>query len=155
MNASSRRIASLLGSACLAAAFHAPSAFAQSGPPLDRESAEERGPHGPRSPGRAPHPLLDGVELSEAQQDRLFAIMHDAAPKRREYDKAQRKAMDSLRAAASGDKFDEAKAAAAAQALGQAIATEELLRARTDAQVMALLTPQQREGSRNDRGPRR
>ena len=157
MNAPLRRIAAILGGACLAGALHAPAAFAQSMPPPgpERAGAErgpEHGPRGPRGPVRAPHPLLDGIELSEAQQDRLFAIMHEAAPKRREADKAQRQAIEALRAAARADKFDDAKATAAAQALGQAVAAGELLRARTDAQVYALLTPQQRE---QQRGPRR
>ncbi len=161
MNATLRRIATMLAAAGLAAALHAPAALAQSAPPggPDRgDSADgpgpEHGPRGPRGPGRGPHPLLDGIELSEAQQDRLFAIMHDAAPKRREYDKAQRKAMDALRAAAQADKFDDAKAASAAQAFGAAVAAEELLRVRTDAQIMSLLTPQQRAQRQEERGPR-
>ena len=162
MNALLPRIAAILGGACLAGALHAPAALAQSMPPdlerLDARGGPDRGPgHGPRGPGRGGHPLLKGIELSEAQQDRLFAIMHEAAPKRREHGKAQRKAIEALRAASSADQFDDARAAAAAQALGAAVAAEELLRVRTDAQVMALLTPQQREQLRSERparGPR-
>lgn len=156
------RLAAILGGACLAGALHASAAFAQSMPPdLDRPDARggpDRGPgHGPRNPGRGAHPLLEGIDLSEAQQDRLFAIMHEAAPKRREHDKAQRKAFEALRAASGTDRFDDARAAAAAQAFGAAVAAEELLRVRTDAQVMAMLTPQQREQLRSERparGPR-
>lgn len=152
------RIAAILGGACLAGAWHAPAALAQSMPP-DLERADVRGgsEHGPRGPGRGAHPLLKGIELSEAQQDRLFAIMHEAAPKRREHDKAQRKAFEALRETSRADRSDDARAAAAAQALGAAVAAEELLRVRTDAQVMALLTPQQREQLRSERparGPR-
>ncbi len=164
MNALLPRIAAIVGGACLAGLLHAPAALAQSMPPAGQERADaggtgpERGPgHGPRGPGRGAHPLLDGIELSEAQQDRLFAIMHEAAPKRREHDKAERRAIEALRAASRADKFDDAKAATAAQALGAAVAAEELLRVRTDAQVMALLTPQQREQLRSERpqrGPR-
>jgi len=149
------RLAAILGGACLAGALHAPAALAQSMPP-DLEHADARG--GPeRGPGRGAHPLLEGIDLSEAQQDRLFAIMHEAAPKRREHDKAQRKAFEALRAASGADRFDDARAAAAAQAFGAAVAAEALLRVRTDAQVMAMLTPQQREQLRSERparGPR-
>src|SRR5690349_1754018 len=95
MNALLPRIAAILGVACLAGALHAPAALAQSMPP-DLERAGTHGGPG-RGPGRGAHPLLEGIELSEAQQDRLFAIMHEAAPKRREHDKAQRKAIAALR----------------------------------------------------------
>ncbi|WP_159696819.1 Spy/CpxP family protein refolding chaperone [Massilia sp. 9I] len=141
MTFTSLRAAALLAAACLAGA----PAFAQDGPP---PPGLDRGPGGP-----GPH-FLRGVDLSEAQQDRLFAIMHEAAPKRREIDKARRKAHEALREAAASASFDDAKAAAAAQALGQAVAADELLRVRTEAQAMALLTPQQREAQRKDRAPR-
>jgi Spy/CpxP family protein refolding chaperone len=146
------RAAALLAT-CLAGA----PAFAQPAPP----APDADGPPGPgdmRGPGPRFHgpglPSLRGLALSEAQQDRLFAIEHEAAPKRRENDKAVRKAQDSLRAASADGQFDEAKARAAAQALGQAVAAQELLRARTDAQVLSLLTPQQRASLREERGPR-
>ncbi|MES2129819.1 MAG: periplasmic heavy metal sensor [Pseudomonadota bacterium] len=90
-------------------------------------------------------PFLHGVELSEAQQDKVFAIMHARAPQQHENDKAMHKAQEALRALAASDSFDDAKAGAAAQSLGQAAAANALLRARTDAQIMALLSPEQRQ----------
>lgn len=162
MNLHSRHVAAALAAACLACAF--PSAIARQLPPQNADQADHAGPgadappaDAPRGPGPqayGPHPFLAGVALSEAQQDRLFAIMHEAAPQRREHDKARRKAHEALRALSAADKFDEARAAAAAQALGQAIAAEELLRLRVDARVMGLLTPQQREQLRQDRATR-
>lgn len=151
------RAAALLAAACLAAS----PAFGQSAPmppgvqQMDGPDArlEPGGPHGTWRGGPG-LPFLRGIELTEAQQDRLFAIMHEGAPKRREHDKAQRKASEALRAAANEGKFDDAKASAAAAALGQAIAAEELLRARTEAQVLSLLTPQQRASLRQERPPR-
>ena len=112
-----------------------------------------RGEPGPCGPGpRRGGPMggpgfsfLRGIELSEAQQDRLFAILHAQAPQLREQAKAEDKAHEALRAMMEGERFDEAKAAAQARALGQAIAARELLRVRTAGQVRALLTPQQRE----------
>lgn len=145
MNTTSLRAGALL-LACLAGA----PALAQDAP---MAPATER-PGGPRGPGL---PFLRGLDLSEAQQDRLFAIHHAAAPKRREHEKARRKAFEALREASGGDSFDDARAAAAAQALGQAVAADELLRVRTEAQAMAVLTPQQRESLRRERpqrGPR-
>lgn len=108
---------------------------------------ECRGPggHGPRHGRGGPRlPQVEGVDLSEAQHDRLFAILHARAPQLREHDKQEDKARDALRAMADAGVYDEARAAAHAKALGQAIAARELLRVRTAAQVAALLTPAQR-----------
>lgn len=112
------------------------------------------GGHGPGAPGPdmpfGPMPL-HGLKLSEAQDDKLFAIMHAEAPQRRENDKAIRKAHEALRELGRADKFDDAKAGALARDLGQAVAAEALLQARTEAQVLAMLTPEQREQLRQRR----
>ena len=105
------------------------------------------GAHGPDMPfGR-----MHGLKLSEAQQDKLFAIMHAQAPQRREHDKAIRKAHEALRELGHADKFDDAKAAALSRDLGQAVAAAALLQARTEAQALAVLTPEQREQLRQRR----
>lgn len=151
---------------------------AQGSAPAGRaDGPAERGPddgphhgfggHGPGAPGpwmppAGPFggpfggmPPLHGLKLSEAQQDRLFAIMHAQAPQRREHDKAIRKAEAQLRELARADRFDDAKAGAAARDLGQAITADSLLQARTEAQVLAVLTPEQRTRlrERHARGP--
>jgi protein CpxP len=97
-------------------------------------------PHGPH---HGPDPL-HGVTLSEAQQQRAFAIRHAAEPLMFEQSALVRKAHDSLRALELAQPFDEARAAAAANALGSATAAQALARARVGAQVHALLTPEQR-----------
>lgn len=141
--------AALAFAACLAAA---PAVLAQEGPP-----APPPGPDAPamerfpahrhdRDPGPGGPGFLRGLDLSEAQQDRVFAIMHAQVPQRRDLDKAERRAREALREQADGASLDERKASAAAQALGQAIAAHELLRLRTRAQLMAVLTPEQRAG---------
>lgn len=135
-------------------------------PGADNPGVDERGPGdgprhhgfglsgpgapGPETPAFLPFvPPLPGhlrhLDLSEAQQDKLFAIMHAAAPQQRAQMKAERKAHEALRALGGSPQFDEAKANAAARDLGQAIAAGALLRARIESQVLAVLSPEQRE----------
>jgi len=115
------------------------------------------GGHGPGAPGPempfGSMPHLRRLKLSEAQQDKLFAIMHAAAPKHRDNEKAQRKAHEALRELDGADRVDDARASAAARDLGQAVATGVLLQARTRAQVLAILTPEQRAQLRGQRPP--
>lgn len=163
--------ATLAGAASAAStgAPAAPAAMAEQAAPAaaDGEGSPDAGPgrpgprFGPHMAGPGLH-FLRGIELSEAQQDRVFAIMHAQAPQLREQEKAERKAHEALRAMMDAGRYDEAKAAAQTRALGQAVATRELLRVRAAAQVMALLTPQQKEelarergGERGPRAPRR
>ena len=116
-------------------------AQAQSFPPPPRDA---------RGPGMHHH----GVALTEAQQDKLFALHHAALPARREREKAMRRAHDALRDMGESGTFDEARAAALARTLGQAIAAEELDHAREQAQFLALLTPEQRaQMQEHKRGP--
>jgi protein CpxP len=126
---------------------------------------------GPRGPGMAPHgadgarntppgmgrppfgpagmpgtpPFLLGLELSEAQQDKVFALLHAQAPYLREQEKSARKAHEGLRALGAAVPFDDAKAAALAQAAGQAHANIMLQQVRTEQKLVALLTPEQRK----------
>ncbi|XYJ08705.1 Spy/CpxP family protein refolding chaperone [Telluria sp. B2] len=146
--------AAALVAATLAGPLHAAPGFDETmaAPPAPADSdgpgpGPDFGPDtGPRRHMGGPGlPFLRGIALSEAQQDRLFAIMHAQAPQQREQDKAERKAMEALRAMMEAGQYDEARASAQSKALGQAIAARELLRVRTAARVMALLTPQQKE----------
>jgi Spy/CpxP family protein refolding chaperone len=106
-------------------------------------------PHGlfpePPPPGVMPMPpWLRGIELTEAQQDKLFALMHEQAPMEREQIKIAFKAMEELRRLAS-DRFDAGKARVLADTHALAIAQLTLMHAEMDAKVRALLTPQQRK----------
>jgi Spy/CpxP family protein refolding chaperone len=98
-------------------------------------------------------PSFGHLQLSEAQRDKLFAIHHAAAPQHRQQAKAVRHAHEALRALADAPQFDEARANAAARELGQAIAAEALLKARMHAQMLAVLSPEQREQLRQRRPP--
>lgn len=152
--------ATAFASAALAApAADAPPPGAPAAADFDPGPDFDRGPGpGPRGPGPRMGgpglPFLHGIDLSEVQEDRLFAIMHAQAPQLREQEKAERKALEALDAMRESGRVDDAKAAAQAKALGQAIAAQELLRVRTAAQVMALLTQPQKEAMERQRAPR-
>jgi Spy/CpxP family protein refolding chaperone len=150
-------IAAALLAACCASSFAAGQAEA---PPADRGQASDQGPrrgfegHGPEhgfDQMRGHMPSFRHLQLSEAQQDKLFAIHHAAAPQHRQQVKAVRHAHEALRALADAPRFDEARANAAARELGQAIAAEALLRTRVHAQMLAVLSPEQREQLRQRR----
>lgn len=113
------------------------------------------GAPGPGMPFHGGMPPLHGLKLSEAQQDKLFNITHAQEPQHRDHGKAIRKAEDALRELGHADRFDDAKASALARDLGQAVAAEALLEARTEAQILAVLTPEQRAEmhKRHEHGP--
>jgi Spy/CpxP family protein refolding chaperone len=102
-----------------------------------------------------PPPYLIGLHLSEDQDDKVFGIIHAAAPEMRERSKAAHKAREGLREMGQSAQYDAAKAASLAQALGVAESQLALLRARSDHEIFLLLTPDQRtriaEGPREDR----
>ena len=109
-----------------------------------------RGPehdgHGPfpfGGPGRPP--FFRGLELSEAQEDKIFAILHAEAPYLREQFKTAGKAREALRALAASDKYDDAKAAALANEAATAEANIALQHVRTEQKLLAVLTPEQRK----------
>ena len=145
-------LAACLAAACAvpavaAAASDAPPAAAQPGPGADHDHGPGHhafGPHGPGAPGPDMpfgHMALHRLNLTDAQQDKVFAIMHAAAPEHHEHDKVIRKAHEAMRDLARADRFDDAKAAAAARDLGQAVGAEALLQALTEAQLLAVLPP--------------
>jgi Spy/CpxP family protein refolding chaperone len=151
----------ILVSLLVAAAGYAAAMDGVDGPPrgpMMDHPGPMGGPPGGFGPGGRGPGGFHGLNLSEAQQDKLFAIHHAQEPQRREQEKAVRKAREALRALVDGGQFDEGKASTLAQAEGKAIATLSLMRARTQAQVQAVLTAEQRTQLSQDgegRGPRR
>ncbi|MYM83611.1 periplasmic heavy metal sensor [Duganella sp. FT50W] len=101
-----------------------------------------------------PPPFLGGVELTAAQQDQVFAILHAEAPYLREQGKLAANAREALRALAGADQYDDAKAAALAQDMAAAEANLALQRARTQQKLRAVLTPEQRKQQAEEQ-PRR
>lgn len=90
-------------------------------------------------------PFLHGIALSEAQQDKVFAATHAQAPLLREQQKIAVKAHEQLRQLAASSTYDDARAGALANTAAQAMAQISLLQARLEQQLLALLTPEQRQ----------
>lgn len=132
-------------------------------PPPPYGEHDGRGPFGgpgrggpDRGPGFGPGhpPFLRGVELNEAQEDKVFAILHAEAPYMREQSRAAAKARAALRALAASDKYDDAKAAALAKEAATAEANLALQHVRTQQKLLAVLTPEQRQQQAEEQ-PRR
>ena len=133
-------VASGLALAFAAAAQTPPAVPAPQAGPMPAHFAPP--PGGPMADGVPP--FLRGIELTEAQRDKIFALTHAQAPAVREQFKTLDKAQRELHALAFGA-YDETKARALADAVGRAQAELTFARARTDAQILQLLTPAQRK----------
>jgi len=87
---------------------------------------------------------LRGLDLSEAQRDQVFKIVHAQQPAMREQMKQMRQARRDLAEAATAERYDAARVQAAAEAQGKAATQLALMRAQTMQQVNQVLTPEQR-----------
>lgn len=96
-------------------------------------------------PGAGLPPHLRDLDLSEAQQDKVFDLMHGQAPQLREKTKAAFKAMEALRKLSASDRYDAAQARTLADTHARALADLVLMQADQDAKLRALLTPEQRK----------
>lgn len=104
----------------------------------------------PPPPGFGPGPgNLRGIALTDAQQRKMFVIIDSHEAQRAVHVATLDETDDALRILAMSGKFDEARAAALAQAAGKATAALMLLDARADAHIQALLTPEQRDKARS------
>ena len=102
----------------------------------------QEGMHREQGGGAMRH--MRALGLSEAQQDQIFKIRHDAQPAMREQMKQVHKAREELRQVAMADKFDESRARQAADAQAKALSTMAVLRAQNMNRVRQVLTPDQR-----------
>lgn len=131
-----------------AAPQDAPPPCAAALPPRGMPPAPHPGafPDGPPRPSFMP-PLtsLRGVELTEAQEDKLFSLIMTQAPAERAKAKEAFKALDELRRLANADHYDSAQARLLAETHAQAMAQLALMHADLDAKVRALLTSEQRK----------
>ncbi|NHQ90150.1 Spy/CpxP family protein refolding chaperone [Janthinobacterium lividum] len=123
-------------------------ALAQQGPP----PGVSHGPGGPGAPGLPP--FMRGIELSEVQQDKIFAATYAQAPLLREQEKIAFKAHEQLRELAASSAYDDVKASALANTAAQAMAKISLQQARLEQQLLAVLTPEQRQQAQQRRDSR-
>jgi Spy/CpxP family protein refolding chaperone len=136
-------------------------------PPGPRAEGGPGMPPGGPGPGRGPGPgpgprmgghggphFMHGLDLSEAQQDKVFTILHTQEPYVREQSRALRKAQEALDALGKAEKFDDAKAVSLAQAAAQAMSNLELQRVRTEQKLLGVLTPEQRKQMDQHKPPR-
>ena len=100
---------------------------------------------GPGMGGGMMPPHLHGLNLIEAQRDKIFEIMHAQAPVMREKGKAVFKAEADLRALTASPDYSDAKARSLADAAAKAMSEMTLLRAKAERQVFEVLTPEQRK----------
>ena len=103
------------------------------------------GPNGMYGMNNPMPPFLFGVELTEAQQDKIFDIMHNLAPQFRDRTKAANKAKKELHNMVMSQNFDEAKAKTLADTLARTQADIMLMHLRANHQIFAMLTPEQRQ----------
>jgi Spy/CpxP family protein refolding chaperone len=89
--------------------------------------------------------FLHGVDLTEAQRDKLFELRHTQEPILREKTKAAAKAQLELRYQAHMESFDGARARSLADAHGKALADIAMMHAQFASQALAMLTPEQRK----------
>jgi protein CpxP len=87
--------------------------------------------------------MLRGLNLSEAQRDRVFSILHAQAPQLRTQMREARQARQALQQLALAGELDEAKLQEAAQRASRASAELAVLRTRTQNALYKELTPEQ------------
>jgi len=98
------------------------------------------GGDGPMMPGAG---MLHGLNLSEAQRDRVFTILHAQAPQLRTQTREAQQARQAMQQLALAGELDEAKLQDAAQRASRASTDLAMLRARTQNALFKELTPEQ------------
>ena len=101
--------------------------------------------HGMRD-GKAHY--LRGLDLTSTQKDQLFNLNYAQMPTMRDQHKQHQQLIVELRATAQAEKFDDTKAQQLADRAAQLERDKVLARARHEAKVFALLTPEQRKKAR-------
>lgn len=104
----------------------------------------EQGPHKPEGMMGMP-PYLNGLDLTDVQQDKIFAITYQQMPKFRENAKQHHETMEALHQLASIEPYDDVKAQTLASTLAGLEKESILMRVRTDAKIHALLTVEQKQ----------
>jgi len=105
-----------------------------------RMGGREQGTH-----AMSPRGWLQGVDLTEAQRDKVFEIMHAQAPRMREQAKLVRTARAELGGLATAPSLDPAQLKSASDKLARALADMSAARVSTRNQIFQLLTPEQKQ----------
>lgn len=116
--------------------------------PQDAPPPHCEGPVGP-PPDKASFegipPYLKDIVLSEAQQDKIFAILHAEVPVMRENEKQKRKTFDALATLTQANALDEKQAQQLAEKLGNLTREAIFNRTLTEYKILSLLTPEQHD----------
>lgn len=137
-----RRMLALLGvNFCLATsgALAAPNCDSQ--PPI----AFDHHPPVPEESDVPLPPFLRGVSLTEAQRDKIFELTYAQIPTLRARSRELRQTHEALMRMTLSGQYDEGKAKKLTETTGRALSDIALLRARTDAAIIELLTQEQRD----------
>ncbi len=115
-------------------------------PKAERHHGPKGERHGPRGEHHGPRGdrLLHGIELTDAQKTQVAGIREAARAEQREAMTAAMQARKELRDLSAAATFDETRAQQVANTAAAAQAKAAVLRARTDSQILAVLTPEQR-----------
>lgn len=89
-------------------------------------------------------PYLHSLELTETQQNKVYALLREQAPTEYGKQKEALAAMEALRRFVASEQFELDQACALAEIHAQALADLAVLHAELDARVRAVLTPMQR-----------
>jgi protein CpxP len=92
-----------------------------------------------------PPEFLAGLDLSDDEKDKVFAILNGRAMELRGALKQVRTSREDLRDMVRSGGYDEARAHTLADAGARADAQARFLVAKTDSEILAVLTPEQRE----------
>ncbi len=126
--------------------------------PFASLSHADAGKHCERHSGKAGHhasmnqngipPHFRALNLTQDQQDKIFAIMHEQAPAKYAQRNQQHETHEAIRLLGQADTFDQAKAQQLTDQLGQLEKEKAMNRLQTQAKINALLTPEQRQKAR-------
>lgn len=95
-----------------------------------------------------PAPYLHGLNLTSTQKDQIFTLTHEQVPAMRNQHKQHQQLIEALHAATQSDQFDDTKVQLLADKIAKLEKEKVLTRARHEAKVFALLTPEQRKKAR-------
>lgn len=131
--------------------------LAQAEPASNKPTAAAPAAAAPAAPAAAPDltpPFLRGIELTAEQKTHINNVINEQVPAVREHSRLMREKHDALQALVIAEKYDHNQAQQLVDELTKGMATLTLLRADTDAKLMTLLTPAQRQQVRDQHAAR-